>query len=149
MSCRVDVEDELALELDDSPGTTTGTKISVLLRILSKSWSVVAFDHWPTQRYTRVLRRVCPMTRLHSCYRGFAPSRRTQDRERILVLPRLFALLHWPLSPLWSSWIFEGVPNPMSLNPFCYACALILQNLPQIPSALVFSKRVLALPKVQ
>ena len=29
-SCGNDVEDELALELDDNPGTTTGTKFSFL-----------------------------------------------------------------------------------------------------------------------
>ena len=33
-SCGNDVEDELALGLDDNPGTATGTKISVLQKIL-------------------------------------------------------------------------------------------------------------------
>ena len=34
-SCGNDVEDELAVELDDHPGTTTGTKCSVLRRMCS------------------------------------------------------------------------------------------------------------------
>ena len=32
------------------------------------------------------------MIQLQACYRGFALSQRDHDRERILVLPRLFAL---------------------------------------------------------
>ena len=32
-SCGDDVEDELAQELDDNPGTTTGTKVSVLCKM--------------------------------------------------------------------------------------------------------------------
>ena len=36
-SCGGDAEDELAPELDDNPGTTTGTKFSVLHRILFPS----------------------------------------------------------------------------------------------------------------
>ena len=35
------------------------------------------------------------------CHRVTARSRRDQDRERTLVLPHLFALLHWQLLPLW------------------------------------------------
>ena len=58
--------------------------------------SDVAFDHWPTHMNNRARRRVCLMTGRLACHRVFAPSRRDQDRERILVLPRLFALLHWP-----------------------------------------------------
>ena len=66
-SCCSDVEDELAPD--------------------------VAFDHWPTHLNNRVLRRVCLMTGRQACHRVFAPSRRDQGRERILVLPRLFAPL--------------------------------------------------------
>ena len=95
----------------------------------------------PTRRYNRVLRRACPMTGLQACPRGCAPLRRAQGRERVLVLPHLFALLHWLQSPLWGSWIFEGVPALLSLNLFCSACVLMLRNLPQIYlSPLVSSK---------
>ena len=34
-----------------------------------------------------------------------------------LLLPRLFALLHWPL-PQWGSWIFAKCPVHLSLNFF-------------------------------
>ena len=70
--CGNDVEDELALELHDKPGTTVGTTFSVL-HTFSHSWSDVAFDHWPTRRYNRVLRRACPTAGLQACHRGFAP----------------------------------------------------------------------------
>ena len=43
-SCGSDVEDELAPEFDDNPGTTRGTKISVCCS-QSPLWSTVAFDH--------------------------------------------------------------------------------------------------------
>ena len=42
------------------------------------------------------------MVELQARHRVFAPSRKDQDRERFLVLPRLFALLHWPLPPLFA-----------------------------------------------
>ena len=60
-------------------------------------WSGVAFDRRPTQRFFRVLRRVLQVIELQACHRLFAPSRRDQDRERIPVLPRLFAPLRWAL----------------------------------------------------
>ena len=63
--------------------------------LFSHSWSDVAFDHWPTHMNIRVLRRACLTTGLQACPRGFAPSRRAQDRERTLLLPYLFAFLHW------------------------------------------------------
>ena len=44
------------------------------------------------QRSIRVLRRVFHVIELQACHRVFAPSRRDQDRERIFVVPRLFAL---------------------------------------------------------
>ena len=66
------MEDELALELDDNP--TVKTTFSVLHRILF------------------------PL--LETCHRRFAPSRRAQGRERIPVLPHLFALLHLPVMML-------------------------------------------------
>ena len=83
-SCDVDVEDELVPELDDNPGKTIGTTFSVLHRVFFP-WSSVAFDRWPTHRFFRVLRRVCPTTRLQACHQEFAPSRRDQDREPTLV----------------------------------------------------------------
>ena len=58
------------------------------------------------------------MTGLQACHGVFAPSRRVRDRERMLVLPRLFALLHWPLPPLWFSWISAECPFRPSSNPF-------------------------------
>ena len=39
-----DVEDELLSELTDNPGTTRGTKLSVLQRCFSHFWSIVALD---------------------------------------------------------------------------------------------------------
>ena len=42
------------------------------------------------------------MTGLQAGHRVFSLSRRAQDRERVSVPPQLFALLHWPLSPLWN-----------------------------------------------
>ena len=58
-------------------------------------WSGVAFDRWPTHRY--VLRTVFQVIELEACHEVIALSRRDQDSERILVLPRLFALPQWPL----------------------------------------------------
>ena len=40
------------------------------------------------------------LTELQASPRVIAPSQRDQDRGRTLVLPRLFALLHWLLPPL-------------------------------------------------
>ena len=77
---------------------------------------------------------------LQACHRVFAPSRRGQDRERRLVLPRLFALLRWPLPPLWGSWISAESPFRLSSNPFCSACALMLQSQPRILVPLEFLK---------
>ena len=45
-------------------------------------------------------------------------SRRDPDRERKLVLPRLFALLHWAYAPQWGSWIFAKYPIHLSINLF-------------------------------
>ena len=66
----------------------------------------------------RALRRGFQATELHACPRVFAPSRRDQDRERVLVLPHSFALPHWLLPPLWCSWTFEKYPVSLSLSPF-------------------------------
>ena len=58
----------------------------------SHSWSDVASDLWPTHKHDRVLRGACLMTGLQACRREIAPSQRAQGRERILVVPQLFAL---------------------------------------------------------
>ena len=123
--------------------------ISYCTKLFSHFWSIVAFDHWRTHWYTRVLRRVCLMTGMQACQREFALSRRAQGRERFLVLLHLFALLQWPLSPLWGSWIFEGFPVRLSWKLFCSAWTLMLWNLPRVLSPLVFSKRTPALPELR
>ena len=74
------------------------------------------FDRWPTHRYIRVLRRAFQVTEMQAYHRVFAPSRRDQDRERILVLPRLLALPQWPLPPLWCSWISASELKSFLLN---------------------------------
>ena len=80
--------------------------------------SGVAVDRWSTHRYIRVLRRAFQVVELQARHRVFAPSRKDQDRERFLVLPRLFALLNWPLPPLWRSWISAESPFRLSLILF-------------------------------
>ena len=55
-SCGSDVEDELALELDDNPGTT-GTES------FSHSWSDVACGHWPNSHNFAV--SLCFETEVH------------------------------------------------------------------------------------
>ena len=83
----------------------------------SHLWSDVAFDHWSTQKCNRVLRRAYQMTGRQECLPVIAQPRRDEDRARILVLPRSSALLHWPIPPLWGSWIFEEFPVHRSLDP--------------------------------
>ena len=58
------------------------------------------------------------MIELQACHRVFAPSRRDQERERFLVLPRLFALPRWPLPPLWGSWISANLSISSELESF-------------------------------
>ena len=109
-------------------------------------WSGVAFDRGPTHWYIRVLRTVFQVIELQACHRVFPPSRRDQDRERILVLPRLFALSHWLLPPLWCSWISAESPFRLSSNPFCSACALMLQSQTRMLVPLEILKWAPALP---
>ena len=71
----------------------------------------------PLIGYIRVLRIAFQVIELQACHRVFAPLRRDQDRERKLVLPRVFALLRWPLTPLWSSWISAESPFRLSSKP--------------------------------
>ena len=89
------------------------------------------------------------MTGRQACLRATAQSRGDGDREHVLVHPRSFALLQWPVPPLWCSWIFGEFPVRLSLNPFCSACALTLRSRLPILALLAFSKRVLALPKLR
>ena len=56
----------------------------------SPLWSTVVFDRGPTRRNIRGLRRVFQPIAQQALLRVIAPSRRDQDRERFLVLPRLF-----------------------------------------------------------
>ena len=71
-------------ELADNPGTTSGN-CPLCMYLSSPLWSTVV----------RGLRRVFQAIEQQALLRVIAPSRRDQDRERILVLPRLFALLFW------------------------------------------------------
>ena len=71
-----------------------------------------------TRRNIRGLRRVFQATERQAFLRVIALSRRDQDRERKLVLPRLFAHLHWPLPPQWCSWIVAKYPVHLSLILF-------------------------------
>ena len=79
---------------------------------------VLAFDRWPTHRSYRALRRAFQVKELQACRRVFAPSRRDHDRDRTLVFPHLFALLHRPLPLLWCSWISAEFPFRLSSNLF-------------------------------
>ena len=95
-SCGGDVEDELMAEFDCTPRTARGAKFSVLHRIfllplLGQPWFLTAD---PLIGISVFLRRVFQAMELQAYLRVVAPSRRDQDRERILVLPRWFALSH-------------------------------------------------------
>ena len=79
------------------------------------------------------------MIELHACPR-VALLRREQDREHTPVPPHVFALLHWPLPPLWGFRIFATYPVHLSFNLFCSACASMLRSHPQIPVPLVFRR---------
>ena len=80
-------------------------------------WSGEAFDRWPTQSFSSVLRRALQVMELQACHRVFAPSQRDQDRTRTLVLPHP----HWSFQPLWSSWIPAESPFRLSFNSFFFA----------------------------
>ena len=76
------------------------------------------FDHWSTHRSVRDLRRVFQATELLAYPRGFAPSRKIQDRRRTLSLPPSFALLRWLRSPLLGFWMVERSPGPLNSDRF-------------------------------
>ena len=111
-SCGNDVEDKLALELEepvDNPGTKISTKFSVLHRIISHCWSAAVFDHCPTHVNIWVLRRVCLTTRLQAWHRGFA--HRHEELKVVNVylwLHHLFALLHGLWEESWSFGTLKG-----------------------------------------
>ena len=104
-TCGGDVEEELVLELDGSPGTTKGTSSQSCTGCSSIFvWSKCGFfDHWHTHTCIRSLRRAHLLKGRQACHRAIALSR-DEDREHLLMLPRSFALLHWPKPPLWGSW---------------------------------------------
>ena len=112
-------------------------------------WSTVVFERWPTRGKIRVLRRFFQVMELQACHRVFAPSRTDRDRERILVLPRLFALHRWPLPPLWGSWNSAEFPVHLSLKLCCSACALRLRSQPRILVPWEILKWAPALPWLQ
>ena len=67
----------------------------------------------------RGLRRVFQVTELQACHRVFAPSRRDQDRERILVY--FLVCLHFSIGRYHrcgSSWISAEFPIHLISNPF-------------------------------
>ena len=75
----------------------------------SHLWSDVAFDHWPTPKCNRALRRACPKTGRQECLRAIAQSRRDEDRVHVLVLPRSSAFRSPPppLLPLAVTTVVE------------------------------------------
>ena len=97
-SCGTDVVDVLADELEgrvDRPRTTIGAKFSVLHRIFLPFLQDVVFDHWSTHRNLRDLHRAFQAIELLAYPRRFVLSRTNPNRRRTLLLPHVFALLHW------------------------------------------------------
>ena len=93
-SCGSDVEDELVPELDDNPLENNKHDINSLakknpLPILGQMWLLTTAH----SMNNRALRRFCLTTGQQACLRVFAPSRRDQDLERKLVLPRIYQIV--------------------------------------------------------
>ena len=86
-------------------------------------WFGVASDRWASHWSILVLPRVFQAIEQQAFLRVIALSRIDLNRERFLVLPRLFALHHWPLPPLWDSRISAESPFRPSSNLFWSACA--------------------------
>ena len=85
------------------------------IKLSSPLWSTVVFDRRPTHRKIRGLRRLFQAIEQQAFLPVIALSRINLDRERTLVLLRLFALLH----PLWCFWISAKFPPVLlSSNPF-------------------------------
>ena len=139
MSCGNDVEDELALELEepvDIPGTITSTKLAVV------------FDHWPTHMNLRVPRRACLKTGLQARPRGFVPSRTTQGRERILCF---LSCLHLSIGCNNRCRVLgtRTVSNSSNLQPFLLSMFIDAPESTTNYVPLVSSKMVTATPKLR
>ena len=141
-----DVEDQAVPELEDNPGKTNGTDFVRFACNFSPVGSTVVSDRFATHKNIRVLLRVFQAIELQAYLRIIAQSRRSQHREHVLVLvlPHLFALLHWLSLPLWGFWI-----STEFLKSFCSACALKLQNQPRTLVPPVVLKWAPALPWLQ
>ena len=71
MSCGNDVEDELALALEEpvaNPGATIGTIFSVLHKMFCHLWLAVFLDHWPTHLNIRVLHEELKVVSENCCF---------------------------------------------------------------------------------
>ena len=81
-SCGGAVQDELLPELTDNPGTTRGTKLSVLQVIFSIFWSIVALDRWPTHWSVRGPCKACQATGQQALPRVVERLRTDSSHER-------------------------------------------------------------------
>ena len=86
------MEVELLLEDDDNPGTTRGTKLSTEQVIVFPFLSIVKFHRFSTHMNICVLSKAYQTIELLVFHRVVA-------HECILMLPRLFALLHFRSPP--------------------------------------------------
>ena len=150
-SCDGDAEDETLPELADNPGTTRGTKLSVLQIILFPSWLIVAIDRWPTHKSIRGLRKGCLATGLQAFPRVIARLEKDLDRERILCL---LVGMHLTTYSQYHRggrgfWTFSLCPSLPSLIFFCKSRALMLLNRLRILAPLVCLKWVPASPLLQ
>ena len=130
-SCDSDVPDEPLSGLVDNPGTTRGTKLSVLQITLFPS--LVNRGFWPlthSREYPWSSQRL-PSNRaagvLSNCY-----TVTNRFRSRTLVPPRGFALLQLQSTPLLRFWTSSLCPSLLSFILFCSSCALMLLNHLQI-----------------
>ena len=85
-SCGCDVEEELVLEFDDSPGTAKGTEFSVLQNVCFPFWSDVARDHWATRECNRVLCKACQGTIRQECLNATAQWRKKEHAHGLVLL---------------------------------------------------------------
>ena len=137
-------EDELALELEDNPGTTTGTTFSVLHRILSHSCSDGAFDHWPHSWEYPCSSQSLPSDRTAGVSLGYLHRHEEIKIVNVyLCFPRLFALPHWPLPPMWGFLDLRTASISSELGSF------LLSSRPRIVVPLESLKWAPALPWLQ
>ena len=111
-------------------------------------WSTVAVYRWPFVGVSVFLSQSFPNDRTAGVSSRFALSRRDPDRERILVLPRSFAPLHWPLPPLWGSWISASI-HFIWVQSLLLSTCIDARSQPRILFPLVILKWVPALPWLQ